>query len=71
MREIMTGIKREFAVDINDSIVSMIKKCWSVAPEDCPTFSDILDELQAIKYRIFDDVNVEEVREHIDEIQVD
>jgi hypothetical protein len=48
----------------------MMKKCWRVEAEDRPTFSDVLNELQGIKYRIFADAKVREIEEYIDEIQV-
>jgi hypothetical protein len=70
MREIMRGIKHGFSVDIHKNIVLMMKKCWRVEAEDRPTFSDVLNELQWIKYKIFADAKVREIEEYIDEIQV-
>jgi serine/threonine protein kinase len=71
MREIMTGIKREFSGDIHKNVVFLIKKCWNVNAKHRPTFSEILNRLQTIQYKIFADVNLQEIRAYIDEMQVD
>jgi serine/threonine protein kinase len=54
---------------IHRSIRRLIEKCWSVNPDERPTFDEILTELDEEWFPFFPDSNPERVRKFISDVE--
>jgi hypothetical protein len=50
---------------VKDKIKKLIKKCWHEKPEVRPTFDSIFERLQAIRFKLFCDVNVNAIGAYV------
>jgi hypothetical protein len=53
---------------MSDEVKSLITQCWSNDPEKRPPFSDILNDLQRIEFKLLPYVNSYEVRRFLNEV---
>jgi hypothetical protein len=63
-----TETRPEIPEWISTPISELIKSCWSLNPELRPTFDDIYDQLERLRFAFFDDVLPEVVVEYILEL---
>lgn len=51
-----------FAMGIHKKVLDLIDACCSASSEGHPSFSDIVDVFEEIRFQIFDDVNPDDVK---------
>lgn len=55
--EISTGKKAPIPVSVNDFSRELINKCWSLNPEERPSFSEIVEMIEKNKFNLIDDID--------------
>jgi hypothetical protein len=64
----MMGTRAERPTEMSSDVKSLITRCWSGDPDDCPSFSDIRRDLERIDFKIFANVDSAAVKEFMTEI---
>jgi serine/threonine-protein kinase len=52
---------------VSKPVRSLIEHCWSVVPDDRPTFDEIFRQLTLCKFAFFEDVNLHTINDYISE----
>lgn len=54
LRDICNGVKAEIPEKFTEFSKNLINSCWNFAPDDRPSFEEILNEIEANKYNLID-----------------
>jgi serine/threonine protein kinase len=63
------GVRPEIPSHVGTWITGLIEACWSVDPDDRPTFREIYLRLEEIGFALFEDVDSQAVRMFISDVE--
>jgi hypothetical protein len=63
------GVHPEIPADVTTVAKALISRCWSIKPDDRPSFSEILRILVDSHFSIFGDVDIAAVEQFIVDIR--
>lgn len=69
MRRVISGTRAEIPESIRPEIREIIERCWAVNPEERFTFDQIYQKLKDIDFKITPNVDSDQVKSYINEIE--
>jgi TPR repeat protein len=69
MYRVLNNIRADLPEWMNEDVKLLISRCWSMKPEDRPTFSDILATLERIRFNILAGVDPKSVQAFLSEVR--
>jgi serine/threonine protein kinase len=69
MKRVLLGQRPKIPANVPEWVRILIERCWTVKSQTRPTFTEIVEKMNANKYTLFDDVDSEQVREFMMEME--
>jgi serine/threonine protein kinase len=68
MRKVLTGNMPVIPARVGTAMQSLIARCWSMTPEDRPSFDDILKEFQDHDFAVFPGASSSKIFEYVQSV---